>query len=124
MSDNIVDELVISNNLSISVANARQCEKNLEDEDEDWENVAECNFLSRLFKAAGESEGGENLPFKDEYFSWGGERSGRTLDTLTDILSYTTGKAEVVYTFESGYRIGYVIDNGSVREKKVKVSLE
>lgn len=60
-----------------------------------------------------------------DYPGWSGEGSGGTIELFEEALSLTTGCAELLLTWEGGDSVtGYKVTNGSVKKKKVRVTLE
>lgn len=58
-------------------------------------------------------------------FSWRGEGSGRSVDTLIEILeTCCEGEMEFILEYESGDKEGYRVKDGRVTALKVKMALE
>ncbi len=84
------------------------------------DRLPECNFLDEL-----ELQGDLTEVLAIEQPWWYGEGSGYTFETLQEILTYTTGKAKILFVWEGGdSQSALIVNEGVATEGKVKIVIE
>ena len=86
------------------------------------DELPESDFISEAVSSSDGLEPDSIIEIENPW--WGGEGSGRSYVLFKELLSLTTGAADLLLTWEGGDSInGLRVSEGNVHEKKVKHTL-